>query len=121
RLNHESQLYGNEFELRMRNELSQKAIAKEAAEWIRKKVAFKSNISGQRSDNFMVIDNKENINVYAPFDEFTTAEIGKTKGKKLFYNISKFENENTQQFLDVFDQVWNNPDYADDVTNTVLE
>ncbi|EEV4920052.1 ATP-dependent helicase, partial [Listeria monocytogenes] len=38
RLNRESQLYGNEFELRMRNELSQKAIAKEAAEWIRQKV-----------------------------------------------------------------------------------
>ncbi|EAD7994876.1 ATP-dependent helicase, partial [Listeria monocytogenes] len=116
-----SQLYGNEFELRMRNELSQKAIAKEAAEWIRQKVTFKSNISGQRSDNFMVVENKGNINVYAPFDEFTTAEIGTTKGEKLFYNISKFENENTQQFLNAFEQVWHNQDYVDEVTNTVLD
>lgn len=121
RLNRESQLYGNEFELRMRNELSQKAIAKEAAEWIRQKVTFKSNISGQRSDNFMVVENKGNINVYAPFDEFTTAEIGTTKGEKLFYNISKFENENTQQFLNAFEQVWHNQDYVDEVTNTVLD
>ena len=59
RLNRESQLYGNEFELRIRNELSQKAIAKEAAEWIRQKVTFKSNISGQRSDNFMGGENKK--------------------------------------------------------------
>lgn len=121
RLNRESQLYGNEFELRMRNELSQKAIAKEAAEWIRQKVTFKSNISGQRSDNFMVVENKGNINVYAPFDEFTTAEIGTTKGEKLFYNISKFENKNTQQFLNAFEQVWHNQDYVDEVTNTVLD
>lgn len=105
----------------MRNELSQKAIAKEVADWIRQKVTFKSNVSGQRSDNFMIIENKENINVYAPFDEFTTSEIGTTKGEKLFYNISKFEKENTQQFLNAFDQVWHNQDYVDEVTNTVLD
>lgn len=121
RINHERKLYGDDFELKIRNELSQKAIAKEAADWIRNKVTFKSNISGQRSDNFMLIQNKENTNVYAPFDEFTTAELGVTKGNKLFYNISKFENEHTQQFLNAFNQVWHNPDYVEEVTDTVLE
>src|SRR5699024_3006922 len=58
---------------------------------------------------------------YTPFDEFTTAELGVTKGDKLFYNISKFENEHTKQFLNVFNQVWHNPDYVDEVTDTVLE
>lgn len=121
RINHERKLYGDDFELKIRNELSQKAIAKEAADWIRNKVTFKSNISGQRSDNFMLIRNNENTNVYAPFDEFTTAELGITKGDKLFYNISKFENEHTQQFLKAFDQVWHNLDYVDEVTDAVLE
>lgn len=121
RINQERKLYGDEFELKIRNELSQKAIAKEAADWIRSKVTFKSNISGQRSDNFMLIENIENTNVYTPFDEFTTAELGVTKGDKLFYNISKFENEHTKQFLNVFNQVWHNPDYVDEVTDTVLE
>lgn len=121
RIKQERKLYGDEFELKIRNELSQKAIAKEAADWIRSKVTFKSNISGQRSDNFMLIENIENTNVYTPFDEFTTAELGVTKGDKLFYNISKFENEHTKQFLNVFNQVWHNPDYVDEVTDTVLE
>lgn len=121
RLTHEQKLYGDEFELKIRNELSQKAIAKEAAEWIRKKVTFKSNISGQRSDNFIVVSDDNKTNVYAPFDEFTTAELGVSKGDKLFYNVTKFENDNTRQFLDAFDQVWHNPDYVDDVTETVLD
>lgn len=121
RLNRESQLYRDGFELKIRNELSQKAIAKEVAEWIEHKVTFKSNISGKQSDNFMIINSKNDTNVYLPIDEFTTSELGVSQGEKLFYNISKFENENTQRFLNAFDQVWNNPDYVDEVTNTVLD
>ena len=45
RLNRERSLYGTEFEVKLRNELTQKAIAKECAEWIKEKVTFKSNIS----------------------------------------------------------------------------
>lgn len=47
RLNRERSLYGTEFEVKLRNELTQKAIAKECAEWIRKKVTFKSNITNE--------------------------------------------------------------------------
>ena len=35
RLNRERSLYGTEFEVKLRNELTQKAIAKECADWIR--------------------------------------------------------------------------------------
>ena len=42
RLNRERSLYGTEFEVRLRNELSQKAIARECAEWIREKVIVNS-------------------------------------------------------------------------------
>ena len=38
RLNRERDLYGSEFEIKLRNELSLKAVAKECAEWIRRKV-----------------------------------------------------------------------------------
>ena len=47
RLNRERSLYGTEFEVKLRNELTQKAIAKECAEWIRKKVTFKSNVTNE--------------------------------------------------------------------------
>ena len=41
RMNRENSLYGTEFELKLRNELTQKSIAKECAEWIRRKSTFK--------------------------------------------------------------------------------
>jgi hypothetical protein len=43
RLNRERSLYGTEFEIKLRNELTQKAIARECADWIRKKATFRSN------------------------------------------------------------------------------
>lgn len=122
RVNHERKLYGDEFELKIRNELSQKAIAKEAADWIRAKVQFKSIVSGQDFANFLMIQNDAENTVYSPFKELTTAELGVTKGNNLFSNITRYENnENTKIFLDAFTAVWGNPEYVDDVTNTVLD
>ena len=43
RLDRERTLYGSEFEVKLRNELTQKAIARECAEWIKSKACFKSN------------------------------------------------------------------------------
>ena len=40
RLNRERNLYGSEFEVRLRNELTQRAVAKECAEWIKKKACL---------------------------------------------------------------------------------
>ena len=45
KLERERSLYGGEFEIRLKNQLIQKAIAKECADWIRRKATFKSNRS----------------------------------------------------------------------------
>ncbi len=37
RLSREQSLYGTEFEIKLRNEMTQRAIAQECADWIRKK------------------------------------------------------------------------------------
>ena len=46
RLNRETSLYGTEFEIKLRNEMTQRAIAKECADWITRKATFKSNTTG---------------------------------------------------------------------------
>ena len=56
RLTREQSLYGTEFEVKLRNEMTQKAIAKECADWIRRKATFKSNTTGENMAGFMVTD-----------------------------------------------------------------
>ncbi|WP_341472619.1 hypothetical protein [Hathewaya massiliensis] len=51
----ENTLYGTPFEIKLRNKLTQKAIAKECANWIKGKVKFKSNISSGSMPNFISI------------------------------------------------------------------
>ena len=56
RISRERSLYGTEFEVKLRNELTQKAIAKECADWIRRKVTSKSNVTGEQMMGFMTVD-----------------------------------------------------------------
>lgn len=51
KLTREKSLYGTEFEVRLRNELTQKALAKECADWVRRKVKFRSNVSGEQESD----------------------------------------------------------------------
>lgn len=56
RLNRERTVYGSEFEVKLRNELTQKAIARECAEWIREKTCFKSNKTNEQMMGFINLD-----------------------------------------------------------------
>lgn len=59
RLKREKSLYGTEFEVRLRNELRQKAVAKECAEWIRRKAHFKSNTTREGMNHFLVVEGRK--------------------------------------------------------------
>lgn len=85
RLNRERSLYGTEFEIKLRNEMTQKAIAKECAEWIKEKVTFKSNISDKSIQGQLVVDEVG----YTPINNFTTVELGCEKGNVISTTIVK--------------------------------
>lgn len=70
RISRERSLYGTEFEVKLRNELTQKAIAKECADWIRRKAVFKSNVTSEQMIGFMTVDKS----TYMPINGFTTVE-----------------------------------------------
>ena len=67
RLDRERTLYGSEFEVKLRNELTQKAIARECAEWIREKACFKSNKTDEQMMGFICLDDYS----YSPINGFT--------------------------------------------------
>lgn len=75
RLNRERSLYGTEFEIRLRNEMTQKAIAKECADWIKRKAKFKSNVTGDNMGGFMNVASSEDDFTYMPISGFTTVDI----------------------------------------------
>lgn len=66
KLDRENSLYGTEFEIHLKNKLTQKAIAKECANWIRNKVKFKSNHSSTSMQEYIGIQNKGKDIVYTP-------------------------------------------------------
>ena len=118
RLNRERSLYGTEFEVKLRNELTQKAIAKECADWIRQKVTFKSNVTSEQMTGFINVDEKN----YAPINGFTTVELGCERGNNMFTAIMKTSaTENSRYFLNMFEEIWNNPARMQDVTAEVIE
>lgn len=117
RLNRERSLYGTEFEVKLRNELSQKAIAKECADWIRQKVTFKSNVTAENMMGFINVDDKS----YMPINGFTTVDLGCERGNNAYSFIQKNDAPHSQYFLALFETLWNDPVRMQEVTEEVIE
>ena len=100
RLDRERTLYGSEFEVKLRNELTQKAIARECAEWIRQKVCFKSNRTNEQMMGFINLDDTS----YSPINGFTTVDLGCEKGNNAYTMIQKAEAPFSKAYIDLFNQ-----------------
>lgn len=115
----ESTLHGSEFEVRLRNKLTQRAIARECAEWVRTKVTFRSNATGAPMQQFAVVDDKV---AYTPLQGFTTADLGYERGNAVSNMVHRIDEAPlATQYLQLFDQIWHNPTQLDDVTDAVHE
>ncbi len=117
RLNRERSLYGTEFEVKLRNELTQKAVAKECADWIRKKVTFKSNITNENMMGFINVDDKN----YMPINGFTTVDLGCERGNNAYSMIQKTGAPFSEAYIRIFDELWNDKKRLQDVTDEVLD
>lgn len=117
RLDRERSLYGTEFEVKLRNELTQKAIAKECADWIRRKVKFRSNVT---SDHIQGMINVDDINYY-PVNGFTTVDLGCERGNNAYVGIMKNGSPVSEMMLRNFDALWNDSAKMQDVTDVVID
>ena len=122
RLNRESSLYGTEFEIKLRNEMTQKAVARECAEWIRKKASFKSNVTGEHMGGFMTVASSAEQTAYIPINGFTTIDIGCERGNNSYNMVNSLESSgaptNTYSFFP--GALWNDKTKMQDVTEMII-
>lgn len=117
RLDRERTLYGSEFEVKLRNELTQRAIARECAEWIREKACFKSNKTNELMMGFINLDDIS----YSPINSFTTVDLGCEKGNAAYTMIQKAEAPFSKAYIDLFNQIWNDSGRLQVVTEEVID
>ena len=98
RLNREKTLYGSEFEIRLRNEFTQKAISRECAEWVRRKASFKSNVTSELMPGFMTVENAAPC-AFAPVNGFTRADLGCERGGNMFSMINEIDAPESAAYL----------------------
>ncbi|MFV0344752.1 MAG: helicase-related protein [Bacteroidales bacterium] len=119
----ESELCGGEFELRLMNQLNQRAIAKECSRWVKEKVVFKSNKHNNQALHGMihVKRNKEDEDAYSNISGFTSSDLGITTKEGFPTLIQKTEYPDSKAYLNWFDQVWENEEDLKDITQKVQD
>ena len=116
----ERSLYGSEFEIQLRNKLTQKAIARECAEWIRKKATFQSNKTKAPMQQFICVENNSEQIAYMPVNGFTAVDLGLQKGDAVSNIVNRFDGAPyTNTYLDLFEQIWTDPEKLEDVTEAI--
>lgn len=120
KIQRERSLYGSEFEIQLRNKLTQRAVARECANWIRQKVTFRSNRTKSPMQQFICIDNAEQQVAYMPVSGFTAVDLGLQKGDAVSNLVNRFDGAPyTNTYLGLFDQIWSDPEKLEDVTEVI--
>lgn len=118
----ERSLYGSEFEIQLRNKLTQRAIAKECADWMRRKAQFKSNRSKAPMQQFACVQSASSSTAYMPLHGFTAVDLGYQQGNAISNLVSKMDEPTiTATYLSLFDQIWNDPEKLEDVTAQICD
>ena len=116
-------IFGNEFELKLRNEMTQSAVAKDCAKWLKDKVEIKSFKEPNVAQPRMIhVHNKseEDIVINGSVD-FTTDGLGITGSNRADFNNFMVGEEFTDSQLLSFDTLWSNEMVLTDVKDKLLK
>lgn len=120
--NHESSLYGTEFEIHLRNKLTQRAIARQCAEWIRARASFKSNKTTSPMQQFAHVQAEDGNVVYSPISGFSAVELGYQRGNAVSSLTHSIDDSSiASTYIGLFDQIWDDSSLVQSVTDEVLE
>lgn len=106
-------LAGTPFEIRLRNQMTARAVARSCAEWIRSKGRFKAN-KGAPIPAFLCTPTA----AYTGLHGFTAADLGYQPGNLTM--INKIEDRQAiVRYSALFDQLWQQPNRLTDVTDAL--
>ncbi|WZB64871.1 hypothetical protein WJ971_18135 [Achromobacter xylosoxidans] len=91
KLDRERSLYGSEFEIQLRNKLTQRAVARECADWIRRKAKFKSNHTKAPMQQFACVQTGGANTAYMPLHGFTAVDLGYQQGDAVSNLVNKMD------------------------------
>ena len=123
KLKRENNLFGTDFEIKLRNKMSLRAIAKECAAWAQNKVRFGSNTTKNNMQNFIVIEQGDGRNIsYSPTpSEFSASGLGYEKSNEMFTGIVKSDTKTlADYYLSQFDEIFADKTKVEDVTGEVI-
>lgn len=113
---------GNDFEIRLRNEMKQASIAKECAAWIQNKVEIKSlKVPNAAQPRLAYIENSKTSACISGTVDFTSDGLGVTSSDRIDSNVCMYGNECTWSFLKQFEDIWSDNSAVEDVKEKVLE
>ena len=119
--NTENSLYGTEFEIHLKNKLSQKAIAKECADWVKRKAKFKSNTSNAPMQEMITVAHPEKSYSYFPIQGFSPVGLGYEKSNAISNIVTCFdEPPMVQTYMQLFNQIWQDSSKVQDVTEEII-
>lgn len=118
----ERNLYGSEFEIQLKNKLTQRAIAKECADWMKRKAQFRSNASKAPMQQFACLKSEDDDETaYMPLHGFTAVDLGYQSGNAVSNLINKIDQAPlTSTYLQLFTQIWNDTEKLEEVTENII-
>ncbi|MDY0266919.1 MAG: helicase-related protein [Methanimicrococcus sp.] len=115
-------IFGNEYEIKLRNEMKQAAISKECAAWLEKKAEIKTlRRPNPAQSRLIYIDNEdEHISINGSVD-FTTDGLGITPSERIDSNTCVYGSEFTQIYLKMFNSLWEDESVVENIKEEILE
>lgn len=118
----ERAFFGTEFEVQLKNRLTQRAIARECASWIERKARFRSNRSGAPMQQFACVREHDSAVVYVPISGFTTTDLGLEQGNAISNFVNRIDEQPfTENYLRMFEEIWEDPARVEDITDRLRE
>ncbi len=115
-------IFGNDYEIKLKNEMTQGSVSRDCSDWIRDKVEIKSFKTPNEAQARMVcVDNNDDSNIAVTGSvDFTTTGLGINKSDRKDFIQCFYGKDFSLSSLMQFDMLWNDDEYLEDVKDEVL-